>query len=420
MGGQVFNVKAYGATGSGWVDDGAAILAAIRAAVNAGGGTVFFPSGTYNFASTLTLPFGVPLIIEGAGPNSSKLNFTGVGDAILIETGFQGAFLNVDVRDCTVQGNSNANAVGIHQINTPGVLYDNLAVAFFNGTNGTGILMDNQPSQGANQGGFNERTTLRKVSVWNNTKGIRMVKNGGTFSFYYTRMEEVHFQIPTNGIGLSVENGAAIANSEIKFFCNALTTVATAMSITGGSSLTNSLVDIVGEGAKTFLNVDSSSRFTGIGYILQNDGAIILASGAFYNFTGCSLEFGDGARGVRSSNGTWVFPGSQGELSVPMQDGANENVPIGLASFAVVSGPNSDFSIGGFSGGGGGRILNLRSPSVSPGAVTLVNQDQASSPGNRICTSTGANVTVPVNAESNLLTFIYDSYASCWYLWSYR
>ena len=321
MGGQIFNVKAYGATGGGWADDGAAIHSAISAAVTAGGGIVFFPSGTYNFASTLTLPFGVPLILEGAGPDSSTLNYTGGGDAILITTGFAGTFLNVSIRDCSVQGNSNANAVGIHQINTPGVLYDNLAVAYFNGTNGTGILVDNQPAHSSGQGGWNERTTFRKVSIWENTKGIRMVKNGGTFSFYYTRMEDVHFTLPTTGIGLSVENGAAIANSEIKFFYNGLHTPATAMSVTGGSSLTNSFVNIVGEGAQTFLNVDSSSRFTGIGYVLQNDGAIVLASGAFYNFTGCSLEFGDGACGVRSSNGTWVFPGSQGELSVPMQDG---------------------------------------------------------------------------------------------------
>jgi hypothetical protein len=420
MGGQVFNVKAYGATGSGWVDDGAAILATISAAANAGGGTVFFPSGTYNFASTLTLPLGVPLILEGAGPNSSKLNYAGGNDAIRIETGFVGAFLNVAIRDCTVQGNSNANAVGIHQINTPGVLYDNLAVAFFNGTNGTGILVDNQPSQGANQGGFNERTTFRKVSVWDNTKGIRMVKNGGTFSFFYTRMEEVHIQIPTNGIGFSVENGAFIGNSEIKFFYNGLWTAATAMSITGGSAVDNCFYDIVGEGAKTFLSIDSTSRMTGVGYILQNDGAINLASGAVYIYTGCNLEFGDGACGVRSSNGTWVFPGSQGEASLPMNNGANENVALGLAAFAVVSGPNNNFSIGGFSGGGGGRILNLRSPSVSPGALTVVNQDTASTPGNRICTGTGANVTLPVNADSNVLAFIYDSYQSCWYLWSYH
>ena len=420
MGGTVFNVKAWGATGSGSVDDGAAIQAAISAAIHAGGGTLFFPTGTYNFASTLVLPPGVPLILEGAGPNASKLNYTGGGDAVLIETGFAGTFLTVSIRDCTIQGNSKTSAVGIHQVNTPGVLYDNFAVASFNGTNGTGILVDNQAVNGAEHGGFNERTTFRKVSVWNNTKGIRMVKNGGTFSFFYTRMEEVHFQIPKDGIGLSVENGAFIGNSEIKFFYNGGLTAATAMSITGGSAVDNCFFDIVGEGAKTFLNIDSTSRLTGIGYILQNDGAVSLASGAVYIFTGCALEFGDGACGVRSSQGTWVFPGSQGELSVPLQAGANENVAIGLGAFALVSGPGSDFSIGGFSGGGGGRVLNLRSPSVSPGALTIVNQDPGSSPGNRICTGTGTNVTLPVNSDSNLLTFIYDSYASCWYLWSYR
>lgn len=43
----VFNVKEYGAVGNGVSDDTAAINAAIAAAVSAGGGVVYFPSGTY-------------------------------------------------------------------------------------------------------------------------------------------------------------------------------------------------------------------------------------------------------------------------------------------------------------------------------------------------------------------------------------
>ena len=46
-GGQVFNVKAYGATGDGTTDDTAAIVAATSAANGAGGGCVYFPQGTY-------------------------------------------------------------------------------------------------------------------------------------------------------------------------------------------------------------------------------------------------------------------------------------------------------------------------------------------------------------------------------------
>ncbi|MCP5006511.1 MAG: hypothetical protein GY941_21615 [Planctomycetes bacterium] len=52
----VFNVKntTYGATGDGITDDTAAIQAAIDAAESAGGGTVFFPAGTYMVAKSTT------------------------------------------------------------------------------------------------------------------------------------------------------------------------------------------------------------------------------------------------------------------------------------------------------------------------------------------------------------------------------
>ena len=43
----VFDVKAYGASGSGTVADTGAINRAINAASQAGGGTVYLPAGTY-------------------------------------------------------------------------------------------------------------------------------------------------------------------------------------------------------------------------------------------------------------------------------------------------------------------------------------------------------------------------------------
>ena len=54
-GGQVFNVKAYGAIGDGATDDTAAVQAALSAASGASGGTLYFPSGTYNIGC-LTIP----------------------------------------------------------------------------------------------------------------------------------------------------------------------------------------------------------------------------------------------------------------------------------------------------------------------------------------------------------------------------
>lgn len=57
----------YGATGKGLVNDRPAIQAAINAAATAGGGTVFFPAGTYLLDTVaLTLPRTVNLVGSGA------------------------------------------------------------------------------------------------------------------------------------------------------------------------------------------------------------------------------------------------------------------------------------------------------------------------------------------------------------------
>lgn len=49
-----YNVKLYGATGDGGTNDASAIQDAIDAAVSAGGGVVFFPSGTYLISTRLS------------------------------------------------------------------------------------------------------------------------------------------------------------------------------------------------------------------------------------------------------------------------------------------------------------------------------------------------------------------------------
>jgi hypothetical protein len=75
-GGQVFNVKAYGATGDGSTDDTADIEAAVASA-EAVHGTVYFPPGTYKTTSTLSLPSNTGLL--GAGSDRTLLKYAGTG-----------------------------------------------------------------------------------------------------------------------------------------------------------------------------------------------------------------------------------------------------------------------------------------------------------------------------------------------------
>lgn len=66
-----FNVKNYGAVGNGVADDGPAISTAQAAATLVGGGTVFFPPGTYRITAAISLAANVEWL--GSGGTSSKL-----------------------------------------------------------------------------------------------------------------------------------------------------------------------------------------------------------------------------------------------------------------------------------------------------------------------------------------------------------
>ncbi len=71
-----FNVRDYGATGSGSTNDTAAINWAILAASGAGGGTVVFPSGTYRSANTIHMLSNVTLQLDSG---STIMGASGTG-----------------------------------------------------------------------------------------------------------------------------------------------------------------------------------------------------------------------------------------------------------------------------------------------------------------------------------------------------
>lgn len=56
---RVFNVKKYGAAGDGVADDGPKVQLAWNAAANAGGGIVYYPSGTYLHTTAAVMPASV-------------------------------------------------------------------------------------------------------------------------------------------------------------------------------------------------------------------------------------------------------------------------------------------------------------------------------------------------------------------------
>ena len=98
--GDFFNVKSFGATGDGTTDDSAAINAAIDAANSVGGGTVYFPYGTYRLLSAITSlnDRGVRLL----GVYGDGLMTTGVGAVLVNDTGAAA----ISVNNAVVRGQS--------------------------------------------------------------------------------------------------------------------------------------------------------------------------------------------------------------------------------------------------------------------------------------------------------------------------
>lgn len=80
--GSSFNVKDYGALGNGVADDTAAVQSAINACSSAGGGEVFFPTGTYLLTPTTSPAITVPSYVRLAGSDrratTLKKNAAGV------------------------------------------------------------------------------------------------------------------------------------------------------------------------------------------------------------------------------------------------------------------------------------------------------------------------------------------------------
>lgn len=97
----VVTPQEFGASGNGRRDDTASLQAALRAASDAGGGSVYLPAGDYYFTGMLTVPEGVR--ITGAG-YASRLLPTNRGGNTLRIAGANVTIDNVRVEGATAGG----------------------------------------------------------------------------------------------------------------------------------------------------------------------------------------------------------------------------------------------------------------------------------------------------------------------------
>jgi parallel beta-helix repeat protein len=112
---QIFNVKTgFGAKGDDVTDDKNAVQAAVNAAASAGGGVVFFPSGTYIISPGIIIKSNV--VLQGViGSTIIKLSATAPANQSLLINQFTGGPVDIwtdhdmALKDIVFDGNNNVN-----------------------------------------------------------------------------------------------------------------------------------------------------------------------------------------------------------------------------------------------------------------------------------------------------------------------
>ena len=102
----IWNVKDFGAVGNGRADDYTALQRAVNTVLRKGGGTIYFPAGTYSISQTLRIT------MEGDAPLTLTTDPVG-GATIQSEGEMEGAVLYINHPNVTVEKISfNQNATG--------------------------------------------------------------------------------------------------------------------------------------------------------------------------------------------------------------------------------------------------------------------------------------------------------------------
>lgn len=121
-----FSVKSFGAAGNGIADDTTPIQNAITACQAIGGGVVYFPFGTYQISSPLSITAaGLTLLGQNASGATIR-NTSATGNAINVTAG--GGVTTF--RTLNVAHSSNSTGIGINVTSGTGLILDGITVAF--------------------------------------------------------------------------------------------------------------------------------------------------------------------------------------------------------------------------------------------------------------------------------------------------
>jgi hypothetical protein len=209
-----FNIKDYGAQGFGGYDNTSAVLAAINAAANAGGGIVYIPKGQFMVTSTLPLRSGV--YFQGDGANVSQLSQGAAATGPMFQVPSSGAFNGGGFLDLSLNGKVTKDTVGIDFSRVTGPLTNiyldqvvviNFQLGYLGAANEQQTLMTNSLFGGGDVGiAINGDPTIVN-SRFNGTQiGITGDLDGATIISNY---------FSSNAIGMMPIEGGRFQNSVI-------------------------------------------------------------------------------------------------------------------------------------------------------------------------------------------------------------
>lgn len=294
-GGQVFNIKSYGAYGDGVHNDTLAFNAADTAA-QVTGGIIYFPPGTYELDNPQQVnPSNVTsghnyVSIQCAGASNTVIQFTGSIGFILGNL-FQAApYYGVDVSGCTFDlTKASSGTIALHLIDSVGFMIHNNGFIGTATNNDVGIELENSTA-------WNERNQILHNQFYELNPGIELLEDttDSSNSFGFNIIAEDHFQIPSGGTGIlltSPSNYTAkfgLYNARIDARANFDTsaTAGSVVSCINGAEIYQTPIYIGAEGTSGTYDVsaDANSSIAGVGMILAFGGGTVPTSGStIYN-----------------------------------------------------------------------------------------------------------------------------------------
>jgi len=237
-------VTEYGADPTGTTDSTSAIQNAINAlpsggsatgfVISSGGGTIYFPKGTYKVSSTLTVNNGLVRLI-GDGRWSTVIKYTGTGDCLRMTVPATNTYMG-GVEDLTIDGfSAGGAATGLH-IGDGNQAKLDLTIQGFTATGSIGLHIDNTFAWTEQLHGT--------VHVNDNAANVIFNCTGTGYNSFARTSLDVYVQASVGQDGVVLQNGSLLYDGSLSIRGNFSSSSTTPMGnavlrITGQGSTTN-------------------------------------------------------------------------------------------------------------------------------------------------------------------------------------